>query len=744
MQSQFLKFEPIDPGQQVISAQLKENIFSAVRWTTIVIAAVCYLGANASNLGEYIPQMSVALLLFVAGSIAAARMFQRSMLAAQLIWLGSVGASLSLFIWMFPDSGFYWLMGLLPFLTLVVSLRIGWASVALLLVAGLGFVLPGTGGLQEVPLVLLLAVVSTAVTWRFTAAIVSPAANAIDQYRKLRAELEETRKQRVDLLQIQQDYYLANKELARLNERLGVMTQYAEEAKQVKEEFVARVSHELRTPLNMVIGFSEVIMRSPQIYGDGIPPALLADIDAIERNSQHLAKLVDDILDLSQVEAGKMALTKEWVQVDTVIEEAVSAVRGLADSKRLYLRRVIQEGLPPVFCDSTRIRQVVINLLGNAARFTEKGGIEIHAALEEDHLLISVSDTGPGIPVADQSRIFQPFQQVDSSLRRHKGGTGLGLTISKQFVEMHGGKMWLESVFGAGTTFHFSLPLHAMVETGFQADQEARRWFNPYAEYEPRTHPSEIPALKWSPRYVLLEPEDTLHRLFLRYMENIELVSVRTIDDAISEVRKKPVQALILNIPSLDDEHEVMTKIGRLPFGTPVISCWVPGKNEAARELGVVEYLIKPISRDDLLDVVQRLGPEVKKILLVDDEPEILRLFIRMLSTLERPYQILQAPNGVRALQLMRQRKPDMVILDLLMPEMDGFQVLHEKSHDERIRDIPVVVVSSLNPRGETLVSKNLSVGRGDGLSINELLRCIQAVTKILVPSERRPDPKTE
>lgn len=739
-----LKRGSIDPSDPLISAQLKENVLNTAVWTAGAIALLCYLIVNATQLGEYLPQFSLALFVFTVCSIAALRLAGRSLGAAGLAWLIGLGGSMAMLVFMFPTANFYWFFSLLPLLALIVSFNLVWAGLTLLLVSGLGLVFPVVGGGYQVLLVLLAAILSTAVVYRFAAVLISSASYALDNYRHARHELEETRQQRVELLQVQQDYYLANKELARLNEHLGIMTQYAEEAKHIKEEFVARVSHELRTPLNMVIGFSEVIMRSPQIYGQGIPPALLADIDAILRNSQHLAKLVDDILDLSQVEAGKMALTKEWVQIETVIDEATLAVSGLAESKRLYLRTQIQANIPPVFCDSTRIRQVIINLLGNATRFTERGGIEIRVALQQDHVLVSINDTGPGIPDADQNRIFQPFQQVDSSLRKHKGGTGLGLTISKQFVEMHGGKMWLESIFGQGTTFHFTLPLRAAYESGDVDVLEVQRWFGPYNEYQPRTRPAELPVMDLPPRYVLVEPEDTLHRLFMRYMDNVELVSVRSIDLALEEVRKKPVQALILNIPSLLDEHELVEKIGHLPFGTPVLTCWVPGKNEAARDLGVVEYLIKPIQRDDLVRVVQQVGKDVKKILLVDDEPEILRLFIRMLSTLEQSYQIIQAPNGVRALQLMRQRKPDMVILDLMMPEMDGFQVLHEKSHDERIRDIPVVVVSSLNPRGETTVSKNLSVSRGDGLSINELLRSIRALTKILVPSERESGRESE
>ncbi len=733
----------IDPSDEVIGDQLKDSIFRGVMATVGVVAVGCYFFANIGHISGDLPALSAALFFLVVGTFFGVRLGDRSFLLARLAWLAGVMLSLGLLQILFPQSDLFWLLALLPMLALVISLRLAWPLLVGVLVALLGFFTLPIERWDQLLLGLVVAAVSSGVTWSLASALVFNASMAIDSYRKMRVELEDLRMQRVELIEIQQNYQLANKELARLNERLAVMTQYAEEAKQIKEEFVARVSHELRTPLNMVIGFSEVIMRSPQIYGESIPPALLADIDAIQRNSQHLARLVDDILDLSQVEAGKMALTKEWVSIAEVVDEAASVVRGLVESKRLYLRLAVQENLPPVFCDSTRIRQVIINLLGNAARFTDQGGIEIQVHLDKDSIVARVTDTGPGIPEAEQGRIFQPFQQVNTSLRKHKGGTGLGLTISKQFVEMHGGKMWLESVFGQGTSFYFSLPLRSFTGSELEADLEARRWFNPYSAYDPRTQQANLPSLPISPRYILVEREGTLHRLFLRYMDNVELVSVPTVEDAVREVQKKPVQGLVLNIPSLQDEPEVVEKLGHLPFGTPVLTCWVPGKEEAARELGVVEYLIKPIQREDLLRVIAKTSPAVKKILLVDDEPEILRLFIRMLTSTEQNYQILQAANGVRALQLMRSRKPDLVILDLVMPEMDGFQVLHEKSHDERIRDIPVVVVSSLNPRGETMVSKNLSVSRGDGLSISELLRCIRELTKVLVPTEHA-GPKPE
>jgi len=492
----------------------------------------------------------------------------------------------------------------------------------------------------------------------------------------------------------------------------------------------------------MILGFTEIIMKSPQIYGDSIPSSLLADIAAIERNSHHLAKLVDDILDLSQVESSHMALSKEWVSIAEIANEATFAVHVLFESKGLFLKTEVMDELPQVFCDGTRIRQVVINLLSNAGRFTEHGGVTVRVWQDASSVIISVQDTGPGIAPKDQKRIFEPFQQVDSPLHRHKGGSGLGLSISKQFVEMHGGKLWLESEMGAGTTFFFSLPLIASpanFPTG--SSEDARRWFSPYVQYEARIRRARLPKPEIGSRYVILEEEDTLQRFFSRYIDGAEVVSVRSLDNAIVEIKRSPAQALILNMPP--DQYALFRdRQAELPFGTPVINCWVPGKDEAAKELGVVDYLVKPVSREDLFAALEKTGRQINRVLVVDDEPEILQLFARMLTMTWPECQILQAMNGRRALQLLRSRKPDIILLDLIMPGMDGFQMLHEKSLEESIRDIPVIVITSKTPSGETIISDSLTITRGDGLSLNELLASIQNVSKILVPSTRITDPE--
>jgi CheY-like chemotaxis protein len=452
--------------------------------------------------------------------------------------------------------------------------------------------------------------------------------------------------------------------------------------------------------------------------------------------------LVNDVLDLSQVEAGRMALSKSSAKVDDIVVAAVEAVRPLFQSKGLSLDSTITAGLPPLFCDSTRVRQVLINLLSNAGRFTERGGVHIRVARNGSTVVFSVSDTGPGITPEDQQRIFEPFQQLDTSIRRRHGGSGLGLSISRRLVEMHGGRMWLESESGVGTTISFSLPLDTYILEA-RSTGDAMRWFSPYSEYEyrMRTRRSKAPAPTLVPRYVLLDTGDTLQRLCTRYLDGAQTVLVRDIQEAVDELSRSPAQALVVNSPPFGEGSIPVEDLTSLPFGTPVATCWVPGDDEAARKLNVMRYLVKPVTSDTILSTLDGLGIDIERILLVDDEREVLRLFSRMLAAADRGYRVMWATNGPRALALMQERRPDVVLLDLIMPEMDGFQVLQEKSQNAPIRDIPVVVVSSRDPSGEPIMSELLTVTRGGGLSARDLLVCIETVSAALSPSAQSDDP---
>jgi len=549
-------------------------------------------------------------------------------------------------------------------------------------------------------------------------------------YERNRALLERAREYQVQLKQALHDLADANLQLSRLNEQARVMRQVAEDARRAKEQFIANVSHELRTPLNMILGFSEMLMQSSEIYETKLPPALMADLAVIRRNSQHLSSLIDDVLDLSQIEAGSMALTRERVDLREIIDAAMVGVLPLFRSKGLYLDRDIADDLPQVYCDRTRLREVILNLLSNAGRFTERGGVRIRAWRDGNDAVVSVTDTGPGIKAADKERLFRPFQQADGSIRRRYGGTGLGLSISKSFIELHGGSMWLESTVGVGTTVSFRIP----IDPPTRIEPDAAHWLNPEWEYRERPRSRAIGPIPVRPRLILCEQGDTLQRLFGRYLDRVETVQTRRLEQAVVELERVPSQALIINDVSVGATLQLLNASVTLPPGTPAIVCSLPDAN-ALRSSGVSGYLVKPVSRDALLAALDRLGQARKTILIVDDEPEAVRLFRRMLVSSGRGYRVLAANDGEHALSILRAQHPDVLLLDLIMPNMDGFQVLAKKNEDAALRDIPVVVLSAQDPAGEPVVSNALGITQGGGLSAQKLLALIETTLSVLLPT---------
>ena len=465
-------------------------------------------------------------------------------------------------------------------------------------------------------------------------------------YQQSREALEESRDYQFQLRQALDDLTEANHQLAQLHRLAHGLRRQADEARRSKEQFVANVSHELRTPLNMIIGFSEMAMYSPETYGRNIPQSLLADLEIVLRNSRHLSSLIDDVLDLSQIDAGQMALMKERVALHEIVAAAETAVRPLFNSKGLYLRTDVPQDLPLLHCDRIRIRQVLLNLLSNAGRFTERGGVRLRARQEGDQVIVSVADTGPGIKAEAIDEVFKPFQQLDGAIHSFWTGSGLGLSISKHFVELHKGRMWLESEPGQGATFYFRLPVAEAVPS---AGDEMMRWFSPYSTYIERTRIPSLPATSNRPRLIVFEDGSALQRLLTRYLHAVELAPVTSLEGAIQEIEQVPAQAILINAASVSEGLQRIENEVALPYGLPAIVCSVPGVHDAAESLGVADYLIKPISRDALLTVLDRLALKGNTILVVDDEPDVLRLFRRMLASAERDYRVLRATSATSA-----------------------------------------------------------------------------------------------
>lgn len=230
-----------------------------------------------------------------------------------------------------------------------------------------------------------------------------------------------------------------------------------------KSQFLANISHELRTPLNAILGYTELIVD--KIYGE-IPPKALTTLERVQANGKHLLGLINDVLDLSKIEAGQINLTLTDYSVKDIVYNVYSAVESLANNKKISLKVDIAPELPQARGDERRLTQVLFNLVGNAIKFTDDGEVAIKASSSNGSVTVAVHDTGPGISAADQEKIFEEFQQANSSTTKEKGGTGLGLAIAKRIVEMHGGRLWVKSQLGQGATFSFMVPVKVENQVG--------------------------------------------------------------------------------------------------------------------------------------------------------------------------------------------------------------------------------------------------------------------------------------
>jgi len=278
-----------------------------------------------------------------------------------------------------------------------------------------------------------------------------------------RREPGEFPKATIDLMQTFAAQSVLAIQNARLFSEIGEKSRQLEVASQHKSQFLANMSHELRTPLNAILGYTELIVDG--IYGD-LPDKARATLDRIQSNGRHLLGLINDVLDLSKIEAGQLTLSLADYSIKDVVHNVYGAVESLATAKNLALKVELPKELPMAHGDERRLTQVLLNLVGNAIKFTDMGEVAIKTSTTDGSFTVAVRDTGPGIAETDQGKIFEEFQQADSSPTKKKGGTGLGLAIAKRIIEMHGGRLWVESELGLGSTFCFTVPVKVERQVG--------------------------------------------------------------------------------------------------------------------------------------------------------------------------------------------------------------------------------------------------------------------------------------
>ncbi len=543
-----------------------------------------------------------------------------------------------------------------------------------------------------------------------------------EYFERARLFLKDARDRKAELEQTLEGLAHANRLLALANERNAVLRRIAEEAQRTKAAFVANVSHEFRTPLNMIIGLVDLMAETPEIYAVSLSPKMREDLGVVHRNCDHLSKMIDDVLDLTRAEAGQLSVHKERLDLRGIIGNSVEVVRPLLEKKRLAIQVEVPDDLPEIYCDRTRIQQVILNLLSNAARFTDEGGVALSVVRQDHRVLVTVTDTGPGIAPQDTDRVFEPFVQASGSPWQNASGSGLGLSISRQFVRLHGGRMWLESELGAGTSFHFTLPISSPVEPVTKPAHRIREdwiWWEP--AFRSARSGSNDQILR--PRVVICDEAGTLCAEFARFAGEVEFVDTRGLTDAMRELRSGPAHAVVVNTSGPNDVWSLVETLAREAPDTPIIGCSVPRMAERAMGAGACGYLVKPVTRADLNNALQAVGKPVRRVLVVDDDPEVLDLFRRMLQVCDRTLEVVTASSGRRALEELLRDPPDLVLLDIVMPDMGGWQVLEEIVRDGRIQQVPVFCVSAQDPADQPLSSRFLLVTLGNGISLRKLLR---------------------
>ncbi len=463
----------------------------------------------------------------------------------------------------------------------------------------------------------------------------------------------------------------------------------AEEANHLKSRFLSVVSHELRTPLNMIIGLSNMMLEGGELRTEQEFFVNPKDLQRIYIGAQHLESLIRDVLDLARSDVGRLTLAYELIDLREVLQAVAVIGEQLARDKELNWQYEISPNLPLVRGDRTRLRQVVLNLVANAVKFTAHGCVTLSARFNAGSVIVSVSDTGLGIPLEDQHAIFDEFHQSKRTTARGFGGLGLGLAICKRLVDMHGGEIGVTSSGeeDSGSTFFFSLPA---IEAAGQAAE---------------TLPSDIAGQ----RILLLVKEQSGGEQLRSYLADqgfqVEIHTVDQCSDWFAWLKPNYPDKVVMDLGLTSERGwEILKVLKENPTTReiPVVFFSLEtGQNSGAfLDLNI---LTKPINTAELAEelVAQGLvndennGSQAGSILIVDDDPDILELHTRILKSMASGYRVLQAHDGREALEIARKERPALMLLDLMMPEMDGFTVLETMQSEEALRGILTIVVTS-------------------------------------------------
>ncbi len=671
------------------------------------------------NTGESAPISAwVGIVLLISCSLVSYLVrFSHLQLASYLLVWGGLGATACVVLIFFLPALFYLFIIPVIFASVLLSQR----SVFLVAVMAICLIVAIALKWMAIPpfsidviLPITIIVLVTFVAWLSTRNLYTALAWVWNGYNDARRNEQLASQRQAELKRVLKALDEATYRIERSNFMLKLTSEQAEEARRLKQQFAQTISHELRTPLNLIVSFTKLMVGSPEYYGSRLSSTYLRDLNIVHRNARHLQTLVNDVLDLARIEAAQLIIVPQEVDPAALVRDAANTIRSLVETHSLTLHTTIQPDLPQLRIDPIRIRQVLFNLLNNATRFTEQGSLTVKVCQPEEDVIFSVADTGVGIAPEKLPLIFEEFQQLDGSTRRRHGGSGLGLAISRKFVELHGGRIWVESEVNKGSTFYFSLPT-------------SRTPADPAGKLQQST-PKTVGL---EPELVLLAatPSPSAAALLSRYLDGCRTVVVHNLEQARSAAQKLMPQVVVLDTACAELTPAKLERLAQ-EWGLPrtfFMACPLPGEELLRQQLGVDGYLLKPISHQSLWDILRQFGDKADKVLLIDDDRDFVRLISRILDHPLRRYQVIRAYNGQEGLALFRHHRPDLILLDLSLPDLNGVEVLKEIRSMPTGEHIPIIVVSAQDEIDslESLTGP-VFVAKADGLMPGEVVQWMQ------------------
>ncbi len=462
----------------------------------------------------------------------------------------------------------------------------------------------------------------------------------------------------------------------------------AETASRTKSAFLANMSHELRTPLNAIIGYSEMLVEDAE---DMEQDVFIPDLQKIQGAGKHLLTVINDILDLSKIESGKMDLYLESFAIASLIEDVVNTIQPMVEKNNNRLEVDYPKTINPIYADLTKTRQSLLNLLSNASKFTKKGVISLKVVQVQQNdvewITIRVSDNGIGMSPEQMKTLFEVFSQAEASTARKYGGTGLGLAITRHFCHMMGGDISVDSQLGKGSTFTIRLPAHR--ET---------------PKAEPDSLRVDVSSLSANGNRTILVIDDdpNIHDLINRFLtkEGFQVVTASTGEEGIRLAKEINPAAITLDVLMSDmDGWSVLSKLKADPdlSAIPVIMLTISDDKNMGYTLGTVDCLTKPLAKERLVTVLQKYKGSATKqsVLVIEDQPEMRQILHRMLTKEE--WGVIEAENGRVALERMAKQTPSLILLDLMMPEMDGFEFIATLRKNKDWLAIPIIIITAKN-----------------------------------------------